>query len=198
MPEHEQLPSPEELDQCIKLLRKNGIKLVVFDMDLTAASEHSRGKLLRSAADEYISKATPAFLVLVPELHKHGFYLAIATHSDEAEFGLLVQPKTHILGKELATRLVTQCFSPKISESFYIVAYNPRVHPEDEAEETKIKRYHMRKLRENFGVEPEEIAFFDDTESVIADCRDFCGVTNSYQVDPSWGFRISDLTQNFS
>ena len=78
--------------------------------------------------------------------------MAIATHSDEAEFANDIQPSTHILGFELATSLIKKHFPPEICDAFQIVAYNPRVHPDDDPTKNKIKRYHMRKIREHFNV----------------------------------------------
>jgi hypothetical protein len=184
--------SKDRLDECVKLLEKQGIKVVAFDMDLTAVAEHSRGRLTRANLSAYLSKATAAFLTLVPKLYEHGFGLAIATHSDEAEFGESVQPATHILGKELATALVQRHFDNAISSSFFIVAYNPRVHPLDDVQSNTAKRHHMRRLREHFLVKPEEILFFDDTSDIISDCRDHCGV-RAFHIDPTLGFRLEDL-----
>ena len=79
----------ELLDKCVALLQQHDIKVVSFDMDLTAVARHSRGRLKRGDdLKEYLSHATDAFQALVPALHQHGFhYLSIASHSDEAEFG---------------------------------------------------------------------------------------------------------------
>jgi hypothetical protein len=184
--------TPERLQTCLTLLKTHGIKIVAFDMDFTAVAEHSRGKLARSDLESYLSRATSAFQQLVPLLHENKFGLAIATHSDEAEFGGPIQPETHILGKELATALVERHFDSSISSSFFIVAYNPRVHPEDTVEENKIKRFHIRKLREQFGVDAEEIIFFDDTLAVVADCSETLGV-RAIHVNPVTGFCIEDM-----
>jgi hypothetical protein len=184
--------TPERLSTCVALLKKNGIKIVAFDMDFTAVAEHSRGRLTRSNLDSYLSRTTSAFLELVPTLHDNEFGLAIATHSDEAEFGGPIQPETHILGEELATALVERHFDSTISSSFLIVAYNPRVHPEDDMEENKIKRFHIRKLRQHFRVEANEIIFFDDTFAVVTDCSKNLGV-RAVHVNPDNGFCVEDM-----
>eukprot|EP00934_Nitzschia_sp_Nitz4_P002762 Nitzschia sp. Nitz4//scaffold1_size375055//307071//307497//NITZ4_000322-RA/size375055-processed-gene-0.164-mRNA-1//-1//CDS//3329541183//2752//frame0 len=90
-----------DIDECLACLQNHKVKLVAFDMDFTAVAAHSRGNLLRSKLDEYISKVSPAFLALVPRLYESGFYLGIATHSDEAQFDDTVRRDTHILGEEL-------------------------------------------------------------------------------------------------
>lgn len=187
--------------------------MVVFDMDLTAVSKHSRGRLERGTQlDDFLSFATVGFKTLVPELFKHGFYLAIATHSDETEFvtgrqASMIHPKTHILGKELAKKLIEKHFSDDIVSSFFIVAYNPRAHHQvevvveeeennEEENNNKMKRYHFRQIRNHFcDVEPKEIIFFDDTEEIVRDCKEFCNI-NAFQVDQTFGFRLEDITKN--
>jgi hypothetical protein len=44
-------------------------------------------------------------------------------------------------------------------------------------------------------VEPKEILFFDDTEEIVSDCKEFCNI-NAFQVDPNFGFRLEDITKN--
>ena len=154
--------SSTRLDQCVSLLKVHDIKVVVFDMDLTAVAQHSRGCLLRINLQDYLDNATPAFKALVPVLYENNFQIAIATHSDEAEFsgdiqpsgnsydlGSIwrklsntwrklsnsdIQPSTHILGHELATCLIENHFDSSICNAIKIVAYNPRVHPTDDPE----------------------------------------------------------------
>lgn len=182
-------------EKCIQLLKEKGIKVVAFDMDQTAVSVHSRGRLRRDGLDSYLNQATHDFRNIVPELHKHGFGLSISTHSDEAEFGGDVQPESHILGSELAQALVDRHFEPAISSAFKIIAYNPRFHPDDSKEENKIKRCHIRKLLEHFKVLPKDIVFLDDVKEITEDCNQTCGV-NAILVDAKQGFKISDLLEN--
>jgi FMN phosphatase YigB (HAD superfamily) len=186
----------DELQRCVELVQSRAIKLVVFDMDLTAVAKHSRGQLQRVHLDDYVANATPDFLSLVPKLYESGFLLAIATHSDEAEFGGFVQRETHILGNELARALVEKQFPAEIAAAFFIVAYNPRVQPEGEKMENKLKRYHFRELQSQFGVKQYEILFFDDSGDIIEDCRETCGI-HAFQVDPKTGFCLEDLLDNF-
>jgi len=197
MSETNDIDPEHRVKRCIQLLHHHSIKVVVFDMDQTAVSVHSRGKLRRDKLDEYLDKATPDFLRLVPALQKHGFALSIATHSDEAEFGFLVRPETHILGKELATTLVQRYFEESIASSFFIVAYNPRVQPGGSNPENKIKRYHMREIQQHFQVDPQDILFFDDTANVVHDCFNTCGV-KTIKVDPNKGFQLSDLLEKLN
>ncbi|CAB9501285.1 Inherit from apiNOG: P36-like protein [Seminavis robusta] len=186
------------VQQCRNLLKAQGIKVVAFDMDQTAVSIHSRGRLRRGdPLENFLNKATEDFKKLVPFLHRDGFGLSIATHSDEAEFGILVKPETHILGSELARALISKYFPSEIVDSFFLVAYNPRARPDGHKEENKIKRYHIRKLIEHFQVEPHEILFLDDTKKVVEDLNKTCGV-KAFLVDEKKGFELSDILDNLS
>jgi len=139
--------------------------------------------------------------------HAAGFRLAVATHSDEAEFDdtqqqrgvLVVQPQTHILGRELVMALLQRYFPDNIVQDFCVVAYNPRVRLPAAATEgnddNRIKRYHMRQITEHFQVEDsQQILFFDDTEAVVEDCNDNCGV-KAIKVDPKIGLQWCDVMQ---
>lgn len=182
-----------QLEQCIELLRRQSIKLVVFDMDQTAVAAHSRGRLLRKDLQGFIDKATPAFRSLVPQLLHNGFSVAIATHSDEAEFSRPgIDRSTHILGKELATSMINGVFDKHQADSIFVVAYNPRFRSDGHLEENKVKRFHFRALQKHYaGVVNEEMVFFDDTPIVIEDCSTL-GI-RSILVDRSVGFQLSDL-----
>jgi hypothetical protein len=183
-----------EVQRCIALLQSQSIRVCVFDMDLTAVAAHSQGCLLRSELDEYLNKATPSFRAIVPKLHGAGIGLAIATHSDEAEYGGHVQPETHILGAELARALVEYHFDADVAKAFFIMAYNPRVRGVTDHQDL-IKRHHMRHILEWFAVPPHQIVFFDDIEATVKDCVDYCNV-RSIQVDATAGFQCKDILNN--
>jgi sporulation-control protein spo0M len=136
---------------------------------------------------------TPDFQALIPLLHRRQFHLAIATHSDELEYGDKVQPLTHILGRELAQTMVRATFPPDIAEAFFVVAYNPRVRKAKE--ENTFKRHHMREVQTHFGVQPHEMVFFDDVASIVEDCRQTCGVV-AVCVRADVGFQLDDLIKN--
>jgi hypothetical protein len=187
------------IQEAIRLLQRHGIKLVAFDMDLTAVAQHSRGKLKRSELHDYLKHTTSDFVKLVPELHKAGLFLAIATHSDEAEFLLagkeaVIQRESHILGEELARALLAHCFHPNVQDAFHVVAYNPRARKDGHLDENKIKRRHMNDLVRHFNVLPREILFLDDDSTNISDCNETCQV-KAVQVNPEHGFQLSDLLE---
>jgi hypothetical protein len=186
-----------DLSKAVAVLRSRGIRLVAFDMDQTAVAAHSRGRLRRDHQEDFFAQATPAFLRLVPALFAQGFFLAMATHSDEAEYAAssgVVQPQTHIMGHELATSLVQSCFTSHVAQAIFVVAYNPRIRKTASDPYLMIKRHHMRELQRQFGVQAHEILFFDDTDKVVKDCVEHCGVL-TVKVEPKRGFQLSDLLQ---
>lgn len=187
-----------QLPECVQLLRQHRIRLVVFDMDQTAVRQHSRGCLQRSQLRDYCQQATPAFRQLVPVLLEHKIHVAIATHSDEAEFVWdkpgkpNIHRSTHILGAELAASLLETCFGREVASQIKIVAYNPSARGTKYSERDKVKRYHLRTLQEHHGVGGSEMLFFDDTPGVVQDCNQHCGVW-TVLVDANQGFGLSDL-----
>lgn len=191
------------MGEGLELLKKHRIRVVVFDMDQTAIAAHSRGTLLRSNVKQFASKATSAFLQLVAALYDDGsFQLAIATHSDEAQFKTgrhvnEINPSTHIMGFELATQMLQKCFPSEVAQSFFVVSYNPRARGTMEDQENCVKRYHMREIRNYFGASSKEIIFFDDTPEVVKDCLENCGV-KAVLVDANKGFQIEDLLNAFA
>lgn len=184
-----------EVQRCITVFQSQSIRVCVFDMDLTAVAAHSHGCLLRRDLEEYLNKATPCFRAIVPQLHASGIGLAIATHSDDAEYaGGHVHPETHILGTELARALVEYHFTTDVANAFFIIAYNPRVRGVTDPRDL-IKRHHMRQIRERFAVPSQQIVFFDDIEATVEDCVDYCNV-RAIQVDPTVGFQCKDVLDN--
>jgi hypothetical protein len=183
--------------RCIHALslQKLPVQVVAFDMDQTAVAVHSRGQLRRDQLHNYLDKAVTPFLRVVPALHAAGYCLAMATHSDEAEFDATkgITPETHILGHELAMALLQRYFSSDVVAAFFIVAYNPRVR--GDTDENRVKRYHMRQLQAHFGIDDaSRILFFDDTPGVVEDCRDHCG-TQAVLVNAETGLQWSDFLQ---
>jgi LmbE family N-acetylglucosaminyl deacetylase len=188
------------LDEAAEALARLGVRVVAFDMDQTAVAMHSRGCLPRDprALGEYLDRATPDFVDLVPLLRRSGIGVCIATHSDEAEYGGLIRPSTHILGSELASALLDRCFDPKVAQSVLVVAYNPRARGREGAlEENRVKRYYVRQIRSHFGVSAaasDQILLLDDLKEVVDDCRSYCGI-RAVQVDPRTGFRLQDVLE---
>jgi hypothetical protein len=204
-------------EEAVSRVVQCGIKVLCFDLDLTAVVAHSQGRLQRDRLHEYVAKASPDFVALVPLLVLKGVGVAIATHSDCNEYSGPIKRDSHILGCELAAAVLQGLFpslcaseaqdgSSMIDDSvaagdeadaqrqlgvFRVIGYNPRVRRGGELDCNKVKRYHMRALAQHFGCFPAEILFFDDLEGNVADCLSL-GV-RAVQVDAKHGFRISDL-----
>lgn len=189
------------VQQCIQRLQESGIRVVIFDMDLTIVNQHSRGQLQRGAPLEaFLAKVTPDFKRLVPELYKQGFSLAIATHSDEkeVEYNKYISKETHILGEELATTVLQRYFSPEIAESFYIVAYNPYAHLsywQTLFGGAWAKRHHMKLIQDHYQAKPEEMVMIDDMKPIVRDCIKNCGV-QAIHVSPLTGFTMKAILDN--
>jgi hypothetical protein len=85
-----------------------------------------------------------------------------------------------------------------------IIAYNPRVRhaknctnkndDDDETNQNKYKRYHMRQIQEHYGVPAKQILFLDDTPEIVQDCIHYCGIV-AVQVDAQRGLQWSDILQ---
>lgn len=185
----------DKVQACIARLRDRGIKVVIFDMDLTIVNQHSRGRLQRQDLEAFLAKTLPDFVKLVPELHKQGFQLAIATHSDEAEYSTKVTPELYIIGTELATTVLQRNFEPEVANSFFIVAYNPYVRVS--LMQTMFfggwaKRYHMALIQNHYQVQPNEMLMIDDTKPIVKDCIKKCGV-QAIDVSPLTGFSMDDI-----
>lgn len=163
-------------------------------MDQTAVARHSRGRLRRGATlEEFCKQATPSFKEFVPRLHAAGIHLAIATHSDEAEYERKnLDPKQYIIGSELARAVLSANFEPEIVEAFEVIGYNPKARGTTQDDRNKVKRYHMRCLQERFQVKPKDILFFDDVPHIVEDCRNSCEV-HAVLVDANVGFHYNDL-----
>ena len=73
--------------------------------------------------------------------------MAIATHSDAAQYDEAKRPRSkYIIGSELAQRVV-QHAAPELAEEFKIVAFHPGYHPDHSGlESSSGKKYHMRAI----------------------------------------------------
>jgi hypothetical protein len=181
--------------EAVALLRRNGVRAVAFDMDQTAVSRHSRGRLRRTDLDAYLNQSVPDFVHLVPLLHESGIGVGIATHSDEAQYGRFIRPETHILGSELARAVLDRCFEPNVASRCLVVAYNPRARgPEGALQENRVKRFHVRQFLRHYGAEPNQILLVDDLDEVVDDCRSHCGI-HAVKVNPATGFCLQDLLE---
>jgi len=193
------------VQRCVQRLQREGIRCVAFDMDLTAVAQHSRGRLRRDQhhLDAYLGKAVPAFVELVPALLAANIHVAVTTHSDQAE--QCSNNNNIILGDELVRALLERYFAPTTGavQQILVVAYNPRARGTLNCPHNKLKRHHMRCVREHFFANLQDkdddssaattILLLDDTAAVVRDCRAHCGVRAIQVADPARGLQWSDL-----
>ena len=174
-------------DLFIEKLRSLNVKVIAFDMDQTAVRAHSMGQLKKEDFNKYADKASDDFLEIIPILIKEGFKIAIATHSDEVEYGDEIHPRTHLLGYHLVDKLLSQLFPIEIKDQFFIVAYNPRRRQDDV---NLGKTYHVNKISLHYNVLQREVILFDDDEDNISQTGHLC---TSIPVNPDVGFVYFDL-----
>ena len=122
-------------------------------MDQCIVAEHSRGSIRRTGRSLYnfVQKVTPSFAIFANKLHNNGIRMAIATHSDAAEYNDIYRhPRDYIIGEELASKVLEYSVR-EIMDSFYIVAYNPRARKNFNLEDAN-KKYHIRKIAKHYDV----------------------------------------------
>jgi len=168
------------------------VKCVAFDMDQCLVAQHSRGRMSKANLSGFLSRVTPDFVKLVPELHRRGVKLAVCTHSDRAEYNAFIKPETHVLGEDLVEE-VLRASVPEHAAHFFVFAYNPQVRynillpffPHMIG-----KKLHVRECVAHYGLEgPGSVMLFDDDDVNV-------GVTEgcvALKVDPATGFTLRDL-----
>ena len=167
--------------------------VVCFDLDQCAVQNHSRGRLLRRDLDSFVSHVSVDFVSAVPALLRHHVRLAIVTHSDLAQHGLLKPRGKFVLGDELVLEVLKRC--PGLSEfahEFFVVAWRPKSRGEEgKTEPGKIR--HMLTCAAFYDVPIERCVLFDDDATN-------CALTEvspgnqfaAYRSNPEKGFRLTD------
>jgi hypothetical protein len=176
----------------LRWVASNGFKVVVWDMDRTMSSGHCGAGLLIDKLQSYIDGASLDFIEAANALSTsdRSIKFAIATGSDPDEYNIEGQSKeTHILGPDLAFTLIGH-HSPQALKLFEIaVGYDCRLHPEDNNDSVvnnEGKRHHMRKIRDHFGVNFQEMVLIDDSDSSLVNEDGWKGV----KVDGTAGFKF--------
>jgi len=163
--EGQPLSTQQLADKFCSLLLEGGFKSVAVDLDQTAVSAHSRGSLLRSLLPAYLEKITPDFVELARACQARGVGVAVATHSDEAEYGSLLfglnNARRCVMGGELASLVVKAALSDGAHESVFIAAYNPRAR-RDTSPNNAGKQEHVRRAAAHFGCDPSQVMLLDD------------------------------------
>ena len=167
--------------------------VVCFDLDQCAVQKHSRGRLLRRDLDSFITSVSEDFVTAVPALLRHHVRLAIVTHSDLAQHGLLKPRDKFVLGDELVLEVLKRC--PGLSElahEFFIVAWRPKSRG-DQGKKEPGKIRHMRTCAAFYDVPIERCVLFDDdatncTLTEVSPGHHFA----AYCSNPENGFRLTD------
>mmetsp|Transcript_31412 Transcript_31412/g.76999 ORF Transcript_31412/g.76999 Transcript_31412/m.76999 type:complete len:278 (-) Transcript_31412:245-1078(-) len=170
-------------------------KAVAFDMDQCLVAQHSKGCMPKEDLQGFLQRVTPDFKKLVPELHKRGVRLAIATHSDTHEYNDSVTPATHILGEHLVEAVLEDAV-PELRREFFVVAFNPyaRFGPMLIFQPAMAgKKHHIREVVKHYALDgPGDVILFDDDET---NCRETEG-NLTFKVDPKKGFCARDLPES--
>ena len=175
------------------LLIEHGIKVVAFDMDQCLVAQHSRGSLQRKHLSDYTSKVTVDFLVAVTTFARRGLFLAVATHSDAAEYNENRSESEYIIGNELVER-VLETAVPELKALFHVVAYNPTARKDDKYE-NRGKKKHIREIAARYNVEMSKVILFDDD---IRNIETADGKFFAVQVDEEQGFKLKKAIEEFS
>lgn len=182
-----------------KKLNSLDIKVVIFDLDLTASKMHSLGVLPRDQLKKFICSASEDFKTIVPLLYKRNFKLAIATFNDEAIYRFIdqnggiflpnenekFQSKDLIAGEELVRKFLSYNFDEEIANSFFIAAYNPNLHDEDD---DVSKNSHLSRISDFFKVNKSKCLLFDDKEENVESFK-----SNAFLVKGENGFKLDDF-----
>ena len=170
------------------IVKNTNIKAVVFDMDLTIVTKHSRGCLPRILLKSFINNTSNDFIYFARSLHRRGIKLAIATHSDSYEYNFIKSEDNFIIGDELV-RAILESTVPEIVNEFHIVAYNPTLR-NDQDVLNQNKKLHIRLISQHYGVEEKDCLLFDDDEGNV---RNNGGAFSTVLVNWKKGFELRDV-----
>jgi hypothetical protein len=121
----------KNFEEFMDWIKKNDFQVIVWDMDCTMSSKHCGEGLPLEKLEEYINSASLDFVTIIKEIPKieTKIKFAVATGSDPKEYNLHPKGKeSHILGPDLATKLIEH-HSPNSLKLFEImVGYDCRLH----------------------------------------------------------------------
>jgi hypothetical protein len=113
------------------LLPPTDLKMVLFDMDKTLLSIHTRG-FYKGKVDDLLEHVTKAFEILVHFLQEKGIVVGIVTFSDDMLCDGYHENhgKEHpcLSGKNLVMAILNGIFDKEIVDKIYIAAKNPKDH----------------------------------------------------------------------
>ena len=161
-----------------------GFQVVAFDMDQCMVASHSWGSLQRSQLDGFTSKITADFVLLAQACAAAGIKLAVATHSDAAEYSALRPKERHRIGEELARKCISAAGLRQ--EDFFVFSYNPAARGMQQDATLSFKKLHMRSIAAHYGVAEDACLLLDDDEGNVNNTG---GKFSAIKVDPRLGLR---------
>ena len=178
------LGSAELANKFASLAVDSRFSVIVFDMDQCMVAAHSRGRLRRSQLASFTSRLSADFAVLATACAAAGLRLAVATHSDEAEYGWLRPRTDFIIGDELVHAVLRAAGLPE--SNFFIQAYNPRARGTHRDAAMQNKKLHIRNISAHYGVAPEACLLLDDDEGNVSNTD---GAFSAIRIDAAKGLR---------
>ncbi|CXI19875.1 conserved Plasmodium protein, unknown function [Plasmodium berghei] len=154
----------------VDLLKKINIKMAVFDFDLTLIGKHSGGYIDKLNDIEDIgTSVTNAFKILSKRLYENDIKITVATFSDDETIRYSKgKSPSLIAGEELIQHCIKNSNCETKIERVY--AYYPYYYKEPKKymalglkePMSNDKSYHLKRIRNEFSVNINEIIFFDD------------------------------------
>lgn len=171
--------------------------VVCFDLDQCAVQCHSRGRLPRKNLDDFASKISPDFVLVVPALLECNVKLAIVTHSDLAQHGDSKPRRGEdaiVLGDELAHEVLLRAV-PEYAHEFFVVGWRPKSRGSEGMKDPG-KLRHMRTCAAFYDVPIERCVLFDDDATNCTLTKGKGGSFSAYKCNPEKGFRLTDYNEN--
>lgn len=169
----------------IEWLRINEFKVIVWDMDCTMSAGHCGPGLTLDQLDTYVDGVSCDFISAmhtIQEANTHqgcSFRCAVATGSDPYEYDLPGQSReTHILGPDLATKLITKRCPETLSLFEIMIGYDCRLHLSEQDKDVNYegKREHMRQIQKHYNVPFKNMVLIDDSASSLVNEDGWVGV----------------------
>ena len=189
--------APATAAAVVALLRRRGVRVVVWDMDRTMCGAHCGQGLPRHRLFEYVGAVSLDFVALTRLIAATpGMQLAVATGSDPAEYDVAGQSRdTHILGPDLATAVITAHCPEALSAFGIMIGYDATIHEGKDA--PHVKTHHLATIRAHYAVEaPSEVVLIDDSGGTLRQAAAE-GHATVHVRDTATGFQFADAVVAF-
>ena len=180
--------NPQEF---LEWINNNSFKVIVWDMDCTMSAKHCGEGLPLEKLEEYVNSASKDFVSIMKEIAKieTNIKFAVATGSDPLEYNLHKEgKKTHILGPDLATKLIEKHCVESLKLFEIMIGYDCRLHENKNDPSYKGKRHQMRLIQKHYDVPFEQMLLIDDASSSFGNEDGWKGI----KVEGKNGFQFSD------